>query len=879
MSEFLQAALAYAARGWSVIPLRPRDKRPLLDSWSPYQQQRATADQLQAWWTQWPDANVGLVAGAISGLVILDVDGPEGTKSLLTLTRVCPKTCVSSTGKGKHLLFRHPGGSVRNFARKLPGLDLRGDGGYIVAPPSIHPNGKTYKWIMEHDIAEVPDWLLGIISGDKQPQQKTGRVDPEWVFAGIPEGQRDNELYKYACYLRAKALSRPEAEKLILEAAKSCRPPFEPDDAITKLNSAWKHPEGTERDQAQNRAREIVDKIETIESAFDQETIGALATLKENDPSTYAKAKQRLKSELKVNLNDLERAINTERASRRNIHVVQSTDEPAPLLRDIIPDSPLPDLRIPFNWILSRAGIGQDTPKGPIVACTVPIILTKRLRSVDTGQERVGLAFLRDGQWQHIIADRLTVFNQSTVVQLTNKGLPVTSVNARDLVRYLHDLERENMATLPLERSTQHLGWVNSTTFIPGAQEGIALDLDEGSEYIASCYREEGSLSQWVELVTPLRNYPLGRMMLAAGFAAPLLELINQRVFLLHLWGPSRSGKSAALKAALSVWGEPEGVMTSFNSTKVGLEKMAALYSDLPLGIDERQVVGDKQDFIESLVYVLGMGKGKARGSKGGGLQRFSMWRTIALTNGEHPLTNHSSPTGVTTRVLEMYGNAVPDESYAGKLHRDLGRTFGVAGPTFIRYIMQIEPTKIRHAYEGVLKELQAQFPDRASSHLSYVATLTIADCWASHIIWGLGIAEAATQSMRMAAQVLQQLDSTAEMSESVRAFDYIRSWYMVNQLHFGANPPAGKSYGCEETEWVYISPIIFHTAMQEGGFNAERILRDWADSDLIKTEVRGGKRRFRVRRYVSFMGQVYFIAVRMSPAECFAEPVGDSPI
>src|SRR6266446_3353 len=128
------AARAYLERGLSVIPIEPHGKKPLVD-WKPFQTHLATNNELRDWFSR--DANIGIVTGAVSGLIVLDVDGQDGVTSLGEFPTL-PTTWRSSTGRGEHYWFKHPGGTVRNFVKKLPGLDLRGDGGYVVVPPSRH---------------------------------------------------------------------------------------------------------------------------------------------------------------------------------------------------------------------------------------------------------------------------------------------------------------------------------------------------------------------------------------------------------------------------------------------------------------------------------------------------------------------------------------------------------------------------------------------------------------------------------------------------------------------------------------------------------------------------------------------------------------------
>ncbi|HYD87133.1 MAG TPA: bifunctional DNA primase/polymerase [Vitreimonas sp.] len=174
------AALAYAARGWAVFPLRVRDKRPMIEPSAPgandggFHAATTDAAQIEAWWTRWPNANIGMATGAASGVFVLDLDGPEAEAGLARLAggpHMAP-TLMQYTGKGRHLLFKHVEG-VRNRGGgylvdgkrvKCAGFDVRGDGGYIVLPPSIHPSGRQYAWAdRDTPIANAPDWLLRAI--------------------------------------------------------------------------------------------------------------------------------------------------------------------------------------------------------------------------------------------------------------------------------------------------------------------------------------------------------------------------------------------------------------------------------------------------------------------------------------------------------------------------------------------------------------------------------------------------------------------------------------------------------------------------------------------------------------------------------------------
>ena len=142
-------ARAALARGWAPLPLEPGGKRPLV-AWSKFQQRRPSASELRYWWRRWPDAGLGLVTGAVSGLVVLDVDPRnDGAATLEDLEREhgpVPVTVeVLTGGGGRHLYFQHPGEETPPV-KIGPGLDRLGDGSQVVAPPSLHASGRRYEW-------------------------------------------------------------------------------------------------------------------------------------------------------------------------------------------------------------------------------------------------------------------------------------------------------------------------------------------------------------------------------------------------------------------------------------------------------------------------------------------------------------------------------------------------------------------------------------------------------------------------------------------------------------------------------------------------------------------------------------------------------------
>ena len=238
-ASLLDSAIGYAARGWPVLPLHaivegrctcnkscrspgkhPRTRSGLKD---------ASTDPgvINRWWTQWPDANIGIATGKQSNLVVLDVDPDHGGKASLddlTASYSEFETLSQVTGgKGWHYFFEYPESleAIKNSAGKIgKGLDIRADGGYVVAPPSTHSSGNLYQWETEIPLSNIPGWLLFLIAED----YSNVIDDPEYIL----EGSRNNHLASIGGKLRNDGKKGKELEIALLEENRlKCRPPLD----------------------------------------------------------------------------------------------------------------------------------------------------------------------------------------------------------------------------------------------------------------------------------------------------------------------------------------------------------------------------------------------------------------------------------------------------------------------------------------------------------------------------------------------------------------------------------------------------------------------------------------------------------------------------
>lgn len=207
-NALLQSALWYLSEGFSVVPVK-KDKTPLV-KWQEYQHKRATEEEITSWWTQWPEANIAVVTGRISDLTVIDWDNkgealPEGWEY--------DTPTVASGGGGKHWWFRYQEG-VTNKTRFLPFFDIRSEGGYIIAPPSIHVSGTPYTWEKPFGPVErmrIPAALLKKM-GEGEAKDKEFKKDwNKLLNEGPSQGSRNNDATA-VCGKLLLRFSEPEWE-------------------------------------------------------------------------------------------------------------------------------------------------------------------------------------------------------------------------------------------------------------------------------------------------------------------------------------------------------------------------------------------------------------------------------------------------------------------------------------------------------------------------------------------------------------------------------------------------------------------------------------------------------------------------------------------
>lgn len=252
----LDYALKYRRMGFSVIPCK-KDKRPLL-KWEPYQLQKPTEAEIKEWWGKWPDANIAVVCGQVSGVDVLDCDSQEAYDNVNNFyLSESFQTPTVKTPKGRHLYFKHRSG-LTNQVQAIKGTDIRTFGGYVIAPPSKNGSGNAYYWFdglkpNEIDVAAWPDELfatlqavsnnniynsscLAVTSNSKDRARK--KEVSTTVYKYFEQGRRDQDIFHVANCLVKGHCEKDLVLSVLNILAKNCNPPFDEKEIETKFNSA-----------------------------------------------------------------------------------------------------------------------------------------------------------------------------------------------------------------------------------------------------------------------------------------------------------------------------------------------------------------------------------------------------------------------------------------------------------------------------------------------------------------------------------------------------------------------------------------------------------------------------------------------------------------
>ena len=489
-------------------------------------------------------------------------------------------------------------------------------------------------------------------------------------------------------------------------------------------------------------------------------------------------------------------------------------------------------VKIPAGYqITSENGIEKVSKDKKTLILPRIVIPTKRYHY--PGNELIGLKFQKGQGYLNIIVPRTTLASSSRVVELSAYGIPIDTSTALGTVPFFTKFLLENETDMPYLTATPHLGWQEDGSFLPCLSAVRLIKIGDETDSTDSL-KPSGTLEEWIAVMSPLRQYIGARLAMAASMSGPILQLLGIRTFIVHLWGPSQSGKTASQKAALSIWLNPAaaaGNMVSFNSTRVALETTLGYLKNLPFMINERQQVGKEQSFLDQLLYMLSEGQGRSRGARNGGLRRVCTWQTTIITSGEHPLTTAGSAEGERTRTLEIFANSfIGDNTLASKMHSLSEHYYGTAGITVLRYAIGNTDT-IMDKFQAFKAFILATNNTLPGSYYDYIAVLAVSELLISKVIFKHTDKEAHNFAEELTAHVVSSLP--ANIPEYQQAYIFLQDWVSqhMDQFDYSSIHRAGWINGND----IFFFPLAFDAALEEGGFHPSRVRRDFAGQNILR--------------------------------------------
>jgi uncharacterized protein (DUF927 family) len=625
---------------------------------------------------------------------------------------------------------------------------------------------------------------------------------------------------------------------------------------LLKVNKALAD-SNTAKDKALENLRAVT--VFDSDTVFSDDIVTAGAFARLFDKQAYSNFKREIKlfgdknRDKKATVNDWVAVVRDKAdliSSRRSELATQRNEILAQIksLSFVADDDTLAGILFPTEYSISNDGIEKIAGESMTTICRRPVIISSKSFDVEEKNYKLTLAYMTTaGKWKKLPAtEAASIFDKNKLIVLSNKGLPVTSVNALNLVDYLDAFHALNENNLPLTYTVPRCGWYhfNGTDFfidprkqcsVTDESENFNVVVDSQSQF-AKTLCQLGSLEQWKKAYLLAKKSPVARIMVAAAVAPILLKILGERNFLLHIVAPTRAGKTTALYLGASAVGS-EKMIRSFDATKNGLAGAAADVSDYAFLIDEKQVADNRlKEQFDNLVYALANGIGRTKLSKDSTLKKLQDWRTIAIMTGETLLLSDNVTGGANTRLLSIKVSKEilsPDDC---KIIRDIIKeNYGHAFPLVIGKVLEFGFDNLRKWYKDIVDVFTATYPELLPDYCRYIAILTLADGLLNS---ALGTNNALAEAKIWAKEIFKLLPTVMEISDVTREKEFVRGFVAQNQSRFvGGNVELDRMqvfFGKLDTDYIYIAAKALQDTCNADKFDYKKLVDDLIANDFF---------------------------------------------
>lgn len=525
-------------------------------------------------------------------------------------------------------------------------------------------------------------------------------------------------------------------------------------------------------------------------------------------------------------------------------------------------------------WMADDNGVRTYNLFGEVLACYHPILIADRYVNAENGKEKVKLAFKKGDAWREITVDKSVIASSTKIVGLADYGVSVTSETAKNLVKFLADLENLNLDLIEIRTSTSKFGWCRGFTEFMPYGGNVEFDAAAGFGDLFGAVKESGSREKWYDLALKLRSWRKKEIAvyMAASFGSVLLEPLKILPFIVNLWAETGKGKTVNLKVAASIWANPaEGkYITDPCGTDTAREMRNNILNNLPTMIDDLSKMRDRYgyDAVSDFVYTQCGGKGKDRSNRELTIRERTTWSNITLTNIERPLATEHMKGGAVNRILdfEMDPTELFKEIKGNAVCKIIDTNYGFAGKEFIEAVIALgfqEIAKIQQEFYQQIETLSAG--NKEERQMLPLSVLLTADKIATDYLFKDGI-------YMNAAELVEQLKDRDDVSEYARAYEWIKSELAVQCNHFITRPDQdyvnGELWGKVEGEYTFIYKSAFDRICEAGNISPKGFL-SWAKSKNLIDTYQG---RNVIQKRIAGNQRQWCVCLRTSDPEEFAE-------
>ena len=525
------------------------------------------------------------------------------------------------------------------------------------------------------------------------------------------------------------------------------------------------------------------------------------------------------------------------------------------------------DLQVPVSYIFDEVGIifnGDKKLSGLI--CNTPVVITKKLRDVDTGNVFSEIAFYDkfNHHWIYKIVPDKTLSDYRVISELTNYGISFAQEYAKPLSKYFVNLPfiPHNLKIIPCHSLYNFTGWTDDsfTKFIlPDHLQDNEVLYDPKGIY-KNKFVQKGDFDSWKKAIMQLATHPEMSaaffIIFGAALSTPLYQILRLRNAQYLLWCQSGSGKSAMAKIAMSIYGDPTELKNTFNGTTFSISDLPKYFNCLPILIDEFQSASKAiREDIANVIYNFSEGKTRNRLSRDGSGNAIKTFYSTRIMTAEQPIITSATDAGAFNRLLSISTDKLfPAGTNIAEIHRFFDANHGFFGSVWIEHIMQ-NINDIKHKFivnQRFFEDLEKGF-GWTNGWKDHIAVILTALQSALPLIGDVNMYEVHDLFMRDFASIDEEIPRKATITNKQRALrlleDYVNShpryfkhehYYSTENENQMVNAEDGvafelKGYLFKDGSVGFIPSALTNILQNELGFSsAQAILRGWLDDKLI---------------------------------------------